>query len=185
MYRPLILCWMLLISGCASISIDQPATSNLDISQASSWRYWESNHEAQPAQPLSLDEQRVRQALENGLRDRGLTFSEQDDADLTLHYRLVDEVRLQGSGISYGFGFGRGPFGMGAMTDTDARAYREQRLILEVINPASHAVQWSATAQKYLTDSHSPTQRTKLITELIDDMLQALFAQPQSKHNAN
>jgi len=127
----------------------------------------------------SLDERRLRTAIEQALATKGVRESS-DAADVRVRYRIEDTRRLESSGLSFGFGIGAGHGGIGVSTAPPAREVKEGQLVLEIIDPARDEVIWSAVSRRNLRADMEPRERAKFIEEIVREMLANYPPQPKS-----
>lgn len=62
---------------------------------------------------VSLDGSRVQRAVERELNRKAMRQVPADEADLLVNWQIVEEERLEQTGVGLGFGFGSGHFGWG------------------------------------------------------------------------
>lgn len=157
---------LLALTGCAS-NVVTDYNAQASFNDYHSWAFAEAD-EKQKA--VSLDGARIRSALETELAAKHLTRVEPADADLLVHYRIEDVERLDTSGLTYGFGLGRGAFGFGLATAPPVQQVQEGKLVVELVDTHSQAVVWRAVSKRHLNEDQSPETRSKLIQEVVADM---------------
>jgi len=118
---------------------------------------------------LSLDSQRVEQALTRVLADRPMTATA-DNADVAIRYRFVPVEKFQGSSFRFGFGwFGNG-YGVGTSTPVEGETYNEYKLQVAVVDQADKQVVWEATSRDTLYDSLDSERRVTRINTMVEEM---------------
>lgn len=119
----------------------------------------------------SLDGVRIERALKDALGRQGLSrVKDPQAADIQIRYRIDQEVRLQGTGFTYGLGMNRDHFGVGLVTVPDIREFREGKLVVELVDNEEQQVVWRAVGQRTLTESMGAERRETLIRQLVEDM---------------
>lgn len=128
-------------------------------------------------QPQDLADQRVVDALHQTLPTRGLSVADGAEPDvlLTWHYDEYNEIR--GDGFSWGVGYG---WGVGSRSAANVRLQSPQRaesrpretLVLQMIDPDTKQVIWSAASREPLPLVSDPQARTAEMQELIRRMLE-------------
>ncbi len=155
----------ILLAGCASqVSYDY----NPDYPFASQDTF--AFDPKAPSGASSLDERRLRTAIEQALASKGVRASS-DAADMRVRYRIEDTRRLESSGFSFGFGIGAGHGGVGISTAPPAREVKEGQLVLEIIDPQQDEVIWSAVSRRNLRADMEPRERARFIDEIVREML--------------
>ncbi len=157
---------VLALSGCASTVVtDYDSTTAFGKYQS-----WAFAPEDEKQDFLSLDSARVQSAIEREMKREALSQVNNDDADLLVSYKVVEEEKLDSTGFSYGLGLGRGSFGWGVATAPPVQKVKEGKLVLEFIDTDNSRVVWRAASRRYLNERQSPKARHKLIDEVVADM---------------
>ncbi|MDX1800698.1 MAG: DUF4136 domain-containing protein [Marinobacter sp.] len=157
---------LLALTGCASnVVTDYNASATF-----SQYRTWAFATDDEKQKAVSLDGARIRDALEKELTAKSLTRAEPETADLLVHYRIEDVERLDTSGLSFGLGLGRGPFGFGLGTAPPVQQVQEGKLVVELVDTRTNQVVWRAISKRHLNDDQSPETRSKLIHEVVTEM---------------
>lgn len=133
---------------------------------------------AHDRQALSLDGQRVQQALRPALAGVGLTPAPAKDADLLVRYGFEPQSHFEGQALQFGFGFWNDGLGMGAMTPVEGTTVREDKLRVELVERTSHQVVWQATSRATLTPDMSGDSRTQRIHNMVRDMFERYPPKP-------
>jgi hypothetical protein len=158
---------MLLLAGCAS-NVVTDYDSAAVFGNYSSWAFPERGGDS--ASFESLDDSRIRAAVERELNRKGLDKAGADAADLLVTWQIVEEERLERSGLGFGLGIGRGNFGWGLSTAPPIREVQEGKLVVELVDAQSERVVWRAASRRYLNEDQSPEYRRELIDEVVADM---------------
>lgn len=158
---------MLLLAGCAS-NVVTDYDSGAVFGNYSSWAFPARGGDGESFE--SLDDSRIRAAVERELNRKALDKTGADDADLLVTWQIVEEERLERSGLGFGLGFGRGNFGWGLSTAPPIREVQEGKLVVQLVDSQSQRVVWRAASRRYLTEDQSPEYRRELIDDVVADM---------------
>ncbi len=164
-----LLCLMLmtvLLAGCAARSVTDYDSAVVFGSYGS----WAFAPVEQDGGFTSLDDRRVREAIEHELNRKAMRQLAVDEADLLVDWRIVEEERLEQSGVGLGFGFGSGNFGWGMAAPPPVREVTEGKLVVRLADRDTGEVIWQATSRRYLRENQSPDTRRKIIDEVVSDM---------------
>ncbi|MBK1852282.1 MULTISPECIES: DUF4136 domain-containing protein [unclassified Marinobacter] len=119
---------------------------------------------------VSLDGNRVQNAVERELARKAMSKVEESEADLLVSWQIVEQERLERSGVGLGMGFGTGNFGWGLSAPPPVREVTEGKLVVELVEASSEKVVWRAASRRYLTENQSPKSRSKLVDEVVAEM---------------
>lgn len=155
-----------LLAGCAARSVTD-YDSAVVFGKYGSWAFAPVE---QSAGFTSLDDRRVREAIERELDRKAMRKLDADEADLLVDWRIVEEERLEQSGVGLGFGFGSGNFGWGVSAPPPVREITEGKLVVRLADRETGDVVWQATGRRYLRENQSPETRRKIIDEVVSDM---------------
>ncbi|MBR9871356.1 MAG: DUF4136 domain-containing protein [Gammaproteobacteria bacterium] len=156
----------MMMVGCASNVVTDYNTATV-FGNYSSWAYAPMEKGSGFA---SLDDARVRSAVERELNRKAMKKVAKGDADLLVSWQIVSEERLEQTGVGLGFGFGSGNFGWGMAAPAPVREVTEGKLVLELVDQDSAEVVWRAASRRYLNENQSPETRRKLIDEVVSEM---------------
>lgn len=156
----------LIITGCATSVITDynPATV---FGNYSSWAFAAN---PQGSDFTSLDDARVRDAVERELNRKAMKKVPGEEADLLVSWQIVPEERLEQVGVGLGFGFGHGNFGWGVSAPPPVREITEGKLVVRLADQTTGEVIWQAASRRYLNENQSPETRRELIDEVVSEM---------------
>jgi hypothetical protein len=154
------------LAGCAASSVTDynPAVV---YSQYDSWAF---APKAEEGGFTSLDDRRVREAIRREFRLKAMKELPAAEADLLVDWRIVQEERLEQSGVGLGFGFGYDHFGWGVAAPPPVREITEGKLVVRFADRETDEVVWQAAGRRYLNEDQSPETRRKVIDEVVSDM---------------
>ena len=156
----------LVLSGCASNVVTDYNSSAVFGNYAT----WAFAQEAGSDAFVSLDGSRIQTAVERELNRKAMRKVANSDADLLANWQIVEEERLEQTGVGLGFGFGRSNFGWGISAPPPVREVTEGKLVVELIDTETKEVVWRAASRRYLKESQSPETRRELIDEVVAEM---------------
>ncbi|AOY90101.1 hypothetical protein BKP64_01485 [Marinobacter salinus] len=157
---------VLALTGCAG-NVVTDYNSSVVFGNFSSWSFAEN---AGSSAFVSLDGSRVQSALERELNRKALRKVPENEADLLVNWQIVEEDRLEQSGVGLGFGFGTGRFGWALAAPPPVREITEGKLVVELVDTGSDQVVWRAASRRYLNENQSPETRRELIDEVVSEM---------------
>lgn len=155
-----------LLAGCAGNVVTDYNSATV-FGNYTSWAYAPS---PQDSGATSLDDARVRAAVERELNRKVMRQVADAEADLLVSWQIVPEEKLEQVGVGLGFGFGRGNFGWGLSAPPPVREVTEGKLVVELADRRNSEVIWRAVSRRYLNESQSPNTRRKLIDEVVAEM---------------
>ena len=156
----------LVLAGCASNVVTDYNSATV-FGNYASWAFAPSQ---QASGFTSLDDSRVRNAIERELTRKAMRVLPDVEADLLVSWQIVPEDRLEQVGVGLGFGFGRGNFGWGVSAPPPVREITEGKLVVELADRRSEEVVWRAASRRYLNENQAPETRRKLIDEVVSEM---------------
>jgi hypothetical protein len=121
------------------------------------------------AQPDQLTDQQLRAAIDVELMKKGLTRTEDDNANLLIGYQVALNQEKQFSSYSSGFGpgWGYGPYWGGGYTDTMTTGQTSTIYVgtvaLDMYDPVLKQLVWRGSATKTLDAKAKPEKRQKNI----------------------
>lgn len=157
---------VLLLTGCAARSVTD-YDSAVVFGNYGSWAFAPVK---QDGDFTSLDDRRVQAAIERAFNRQAMRKLAVDEADLLVDWRIVQEERLEQSGVGLGLGFGRGNFGWGISAPPPVREVTEGKLVVRLADRRTGEVVWQASSRRYLRENQSPDTRRKIIDEVVSDM---------------
>ncbi len=156
----------LALAGCAG-NVVTDYNSSVVFGNYSTWAFAD---DAGGDSFLSLDGDRVRAAVERELKRKAMGQVPAEQADVLVNWQIVQEDRLEQSGVGLGFGIGSGHFGWAVSAPPPVREIKEGKLVVELADKSTRKVVWRAASRRYLTESQSPETRRKLIDEVVAEM---------------
>lgn len=158
--------FVLVLSGCAGNVVTDYNSSAVFGNYAS----WAFAPDAGSNSFMSLDGSRVQSAVERELTRKAMRKVPAEEADLLASWQIVQEERLEQTGVGLGFGYGWSNFGYGIATSPPVRETKEGKLVVELVDTKINEVVWRAASRRYLNEYQSPEERRELIDEVVSEM---------------
>jgi hypothetical protein len=159
---------VLALSGCAS-NVVTDYDSGTVFGNYVSWAF---APKGDGERFTSLDGSRIESAVQRELNRKAMKKVSQEEADLFVRWQIVEEERLERSGVGLGFGFGSGNFGWGISSAPPVREIEEGKLVVELVDTDSDRVVWRAASRRYLNENQSSETRRELIDEVVAEMFE-------------
>ncbi|OEE61807.1 hypothetical protein A1OK_08595 [Enterovibrio norvegicus FF-454] len=119
--------------------------------------------------PISLDDSRIKRAVEEELRLLGLT--EADNApSVNIRYFIESKTESVAYGPSFRFGYGFNRIGIGYETPVRVEERDYGQLVVEMVDPITNQVIWRAISNRKLTDNMTPSSKNVFIQEQVKEM---------------
>ena len=128
----------------------------------------------------TLDEKRLREAINREMRAKGYKSTTVETADFHITFQSAVEEDVP-SNFSFGFGFGTYSSGVGTSVGTTQNVTDDQeKLAINMIDPATRKTFWHAAATKKRRDFKSPQARSDYIDKTVATMLKEFPARPDT-----
>lgn len=157
---------VLALSGCAG-NVVTDYNSSVVFGNYATWAFAQGSGEGSFK---SLDGSRVQNAIERELKRKAMRQVPQAEADLLASWQIVEEERLEQTGVGLGFGYGWSNYGWGISAPPPVREVTEGKLVVELVDKEREEVVWRAASRRYLRESQSPESRRELIDEVVSEM---------------
>ena len=160
--------FLMALTGCAS-NVVTDYDSSAVFGSYSSWAF---APKGKDQSFTSLDGGRIESAVERELNRKAMRKVAENEADLLVTWQVVEEERLERSGVGLGFGFGSGNFGWGLASAPPVREIQEGKLVVELVDTETDRVVWRAASRRYLNENQATESRRELIDEIVADMFE-------------
>ncbi|MBW4933981.1 DUF4136 domain-containing protein [Marinobacter sp. F4206] len=157
---------VLTLAGCSG-NVITDYNSSVVFGNYATWAFAQ---DAGSGSFMSLDGSRVQNAVERELKRKAMRQVTADEADLLANWQIVEEDRLEQTGVGVGFGYGWSNFGWGLAAPPPVREVTEGKLVVELVDTDINEVVWRAVSRRYLTEHQSPETRHELIDEVVAEM---------------
>ena len=166
-----------IIAGCSGITVSQDYDKEADFTalRTFSWKLDPDKRPDDQAEMSPLVATRVRNAIENELRARGIIFNA-GSPDFLVDYNIKVESKISSSNVGTTIGFGTGGYGhIGGVvisTAPDIRQYDEGTLYIDFYTVEDSKLIWRGISSQVI-DKHEPPERvTKQINLNVQKILE-------------
>ena len=164
--------WLLCTLFLASCTIYSPS---IDYDRKASFtdltRYaWAPEQQASP-EYRTLDQGRIRRALDAALAARNMTETSADQAQVWVDFRYGINRRYEQRANFYGY-YGWYPYWWGMQPDYRLEERDESRLTVMLVNPVSRAVIWTGETVLRYYHEQPPEQRDASLRAQVESILQ-------------
>lgn len=164
---------MFTITGCSSVSVTHDYDSSTDFTALKTYAW---QHETQPktGNPRidnDLVDDRVRNAVDSVLAEKGFVRGQEADADFLVAYFVQYKQRIGGSSVSFGIGAGRYDRYGGVGYNTSISDYDEGWLTIDVIDRESEKMIWRGIGIRATYESSNPKKVSKIINNAVARIL--------------
>ncbi|MGG5291629.1 DUF4136 domain-containing protein [Pseudomonas shirazensis] len=177
--RLVVLSLALLLGACSSNNVQQDFDASRDFAGYRTWAWQEPALQYRPDDPRiksDLTEQRIRQAVEQQLDQRGLRLAQGNArADLKLRAYLIVEQRQQQITTNYGGGWGGywgGYWGGPMYNETRNVDYKVATIQVDMFDGRDGKLVWRGSAEQIMNRyPPSPEERNQAIQKTVDQVL--------------
>lgn len=173
------------LAGCTPFSVKYDYDSHANYAAYKTYDWYAASKKAQGKSDgveNPIMDRRVRSAVERELSAKGFKIEKTGEPDFLVTYYPAYRRGTVYTTTSMGGGWGwYRPWGYGVGTQfTEARAYREGSIILEVVDNKTNQLIWQSVAEGALTDLNDPEDAEEQVTLAVKKML-SRFPPPPSK----
>ncbi|MFJ3073877.1 MULTISPECIES: DUF4136 domain-containing protein [Pseudomonas] len=177
--RLVLLSFALLLAACSSNNVQQDFDASRDFAAYRSWAWQEPGLQYRPDDPRiksDLTEQRIRQAVDEQLDQRGLRPAQGNrPADLKVRAYLIVEQRQQQITTNYGGGWGgywNGYWGGPMYNETRSVDYKVATIQVDLFDGHDGKLVWRGSAEQIMNNyPPSPEERNSAIQKTVAEVL--------------
>ena len=171
---PRIVVVALLLAACSSVYVSTDYDPGTDFAglKAYAWLPRKAAASGDPRLDSTLLHERIRNAVEAQLAERGYKKVASGRADFLVAYHTAVQRKIDVDTIYRGYGYGPDTWGWGAGHDTVVYEYDQGTLLLDVLDPKAHRLLWRGSAKAVVSEESTPEKRTKLINEAVAKLLE-------------
>jgi Domain of unknown function (DUF4136) len=168
----------LLLSGCASVSLERDFDPSRDFGAYRTWSWMSDKLLYQPDDARlksDLTEQRISQAVTGQLEQRGLRQASAGQGDLKVQTVLIVDERQDQITTQYGGSWGGywgGYWGGPAFTETRRVDYKVATLQIDLYDAKDGKLVWRGSGEQIMrSQAPSPAERERAIRETVTQIL--------------
>ena len=167
----------ILIFGCSSLEVSQDYKPDRNFSNLKTYA-WKVKFQ-KPTGDARIDsqllDQRIRNATERKLMEKGYVKSIGTPPDFHLIYSYSISRRIYSNPTSTGMGFGYGRYSsygtIGIRTGTEINEYDEGLLIIDFLKPNSDIVLWRGKSTRTVETHSTPEKTIQEVDQTVEKML--------------
>ena len=168
---------VLLVCGCSSTRVQTDFDHRADFRSYSTFAWYQAveGDESPTEGPNQLVDRRIRGAISDTLRAKGLGQSDANTADLIVMYYASLGSRMYFHTAGWGYGWGWGPYwsyGYGfwpGWTTTTVHTYHEGTVIIDIVNRESNQLVWRGVGTRALgKNSHSEEKIRQSMARILE-----------------
>lgn len=177
--RSVLICSLLalVIFGCSSLEVSQDYQPDSDFGNLKTyaWKVKSQKPTGDARIDSQLMDQRIRQATERRLMEKGYIQSIGTPPDFHVIYSYSISKRIYSNPTSTGMGFGYGRYGshgtIGIRTGTEINEQDEGLLIIDFLKPNSDIVLWRGKSTRTVETHSTPEKTIQDIKQTVEKML--------------
>ncbi|ARU55809.1 hypothetical protein OLMES_1734 [Oleiphilus messinensis] len=174
-----------LLSGCQSFEILNDRNSAASFQNLKTYAFVRTDPErritesesqqAEQSWPVSLDEGRVRQALQRVLQQKGYEYRPGEEVDMLVRVKIENELRFRARPLAQPLISSRfRDFPGGG--DVTWEPYQGTQIVIEVQDRSEQVILWQGKARSPGFDKMSPRKRDQEVARQVDAMLKSFPA---------
>lgn len=172
---------VLALSACSSVPVSTDYNTGYAFDNAARYAWLERKGISDPRVDNDLVEARVRRAVDDQLRSRGLTKAASvDEADVLVTYFIGQEEKIDIRTFRSRFGYYPcwhcyGPYGgpgWGYDNDVWVTEYTQGTLVIDLIDAKTRKLVWHGVAERRVPAFKTPQERDAYIRETVSAILE-------------
>ncbi|ABM00673.1 DUF4136 domain-containing protein [Shewanella amazonensis] len=172
MKKIIVVAALLALSACSSMKTSWDFDPGVTFNQYKTYAWVEKKDDDAGYHLDGLMDQRVRDAIETELAQKGFSKSEAAGADLLVNYltKVDKKINVDTFNTSYGYNPYWGPgwgWGGNVQTQTTVREYEVGTLIIDLIDNKSGKLVWRGSVADTIRDSNTPQERETKVREAV------------------
>lgn len=177
---------VLALSACSSMSTNWDFDPAASFTQYKTYAWVEKKNDETGYHLDGLMDQRVRDAIEAELNQKGFTKSEAGSADMLVNYltKVDKKINVDTFNTNYGYNPYWGPgWGWGGQmqTQTTVREYEVGTLIVDLVDNKSGRLVWRGSVADTIRDKNTPQEREAKVREAISSVMMNYPPKPDVK----
>lgn len=166
----------LVLSACSTLNTGWDYDPGVNFSQYKSYAWVEKQSEDTSYHLDGLMDQRVRDALDRQLAQKGLQIATKENADILVNYltKVDKKINVDTFNTNYGYNPYWGPgwgWGGNMQTQTTVREYEVGTLIVDLVDAKSGKLIWRGSVADTIRDSDTPQKRIAKVNEAVASVM--------------
>ncbi|MDO6617594.1 hypothetical protein BCU94_09565 [Shewanella sp. 10N.286.52.C2] len=177
---------VLALSACSTLKTNTDFDPAVSFDQYKTYSWVEKKNQDASYHLDGLMDQRVRDAVNNELGQKGLTKADITEADLLVNYLTKVDKKINVDTFNTSFGYypyygRRGWGGAGMNTQTTVREYEVGTLIVDLIDNKTGNLVWRGSVADTIRNKNTPEERVQIINSAISQVMLNYPPQPETK----
>ncbi|MEZ9539099.1 DUF4136 domain-containing protein [Shewanella sp. 10N.286.51.B8] len=177
---------VLALSACSTLKTNTDFDPAVSFDQYKTYSWVEKKNQDASYHLDGLMDQRVRDAVNNELGQKGLTKADITEADLLVNYLTKVDKKINVDTFNTSFGYypyygRRGWGGAGMNTQTTVREYEVGTLIVDLIDNKTGNLVWRGSVADTIRNKNTPEERVLIINSAISQVMLNYPPQPETK----
>ncbi|PMG50062.1 DUF4136 domain-containing protein [Shewanella sp. 10N.286.52.B9] len=177
---------VLALSACSTLKTNTDFDPAVSFDQYKTYSWVEKKNQDASYHLDGLMDQRVRDAVNNELGQKGLTKADITEADLLVNYLTKVDKKINVDTFNTSFGYypyygRRGWGGAGMNTQTTVREYEVGTLIVDLIDNKTGNLVWRGSVADTIRNKNTPEERVQIINSAISQVMSNYPPQPETK----
>lgn len=166
----------LMLSACSTLNTGWDYDPGVNFNQYKSYAWVEKQSEDTSYHLDGLMDQRVRDALDRQLAQKGLQIATKENADILVNYltKVDKKINVDTFNTNYGYNPYWGPgwgWGGNMQTQTTVREYEVGTLIVDLVDAKSGKLIWRGSVADTIRDSDTPQKRIAKVNEAVASVM--------------
>lgn len=167
---------LIYIQACSGIKVSQDYEQDYDFSALKTYSWKANDNNEYGLEDNDLVDNRVREAIENGLSAKSFTQIDTGKPDFYVSYHVTIEQKVSSSNVSGGVSIGRssrgryGSVGMG--TGSSPSVYDQGALLIDFTDAVNDRLIWRGISTQSVSDHLEPGESKVIINETVEKILQ-------------
>jgi hypothetical protein len=173
MEMPRIAVLALLLAACSSVEVstDYDPGTNFAVLKTYAWLPRKAGATGDPRTDSTLLNERIRNAVDAQLAERGYEKVASAGADFLVAYHTAVQRKIDVDSVYRGYGYGAGNWGWGAGHETVVYEYDQGTLLLDFLDPKAKRLLWRGSAKAVVSEHSTPEKRTALVNQAVAKLL--------------
>ena len=167
---------LIYLQACSGIKVSQDYEQGYDFSALKTYSWKANDNNEYGLEDNDLVDNRVREAIENGLSAKSFTQIDTGKPDFYVSYHVTIEQKVSSSNVSGGVSIGRssrgryGSVGMG--TGSSPSVYDQGTLLIDFTDVTNDKLIWRGISTQSVSDHLEPGESKVIINETVEKILQ-------------